>query len=140
MILQFNFEQLVMKTRINIIILVLFSTIGTTFAQIEGSWKGQLDLGAQKLETAFNIEATENGYSATFDVPAQGAFDVPVDETVFQDNQLLITMSALGASYSGTLKNDIIEGTFKCFGRTMKQAVAIDENFRDEIPSTKGVL
>ena len=40
----------------------------------------------------------------------------------------------------GTNSHHIIEGAFKAFGRTMKAAVAVEERFKDEIPSTKGVL
>ena len=68
------------------------------------------------MEMAFNIKAAENGYSATLDVPAQGAYDVPVDKTVFQDNHLQMTLSAMGASYSGTLKGEAIEGEFTQHG------------------------
>lgn len=68
------------------------------------------------MEMAFNIKAAENGYSATLDVPAQGAFDVPVDKTVFQDNHLQMTLSAMGASFSGTLKGEAIEGEFTQHG------------------------
>ena len=68
------------------------------------------------MEMAFNIKAAENGFSATLDVPAQGAFDVPVDKTVFQDNHLQLTLSAMGASYSGTLKGEAIEGEFTQHG------------------------
>ena len=42
--------------------------------------------------------------------------------------------------FAGTNSHHIIEGTFKSFGRALKQAVAIDPEFKDEIPSTKGVL
>ena len=87
-------------------------------AQIEGYWKGEMNVGVQKLETAFDIKAVENGYAATFDVPAQGAYDIPVDETTFQDGHLQLTMSALGARYSGTLKDDVIEGEFTQNGMT----------------------
>lgn len=40
----------------------------------------------------------------------------------------------------GENSHHIAEAMFKAFGRAMKQAVAIDEAFKDEIPSTKGVL
>ena len=40
----------------------------------------------------------------------------------------------------GTNSHHIIEGTFKALARALKTAVAIDEKFKDEIPSTKGVL
>lgn len=41
---------------------------------------------------------------------------------------------------AGTNSHHIIEGTFKSVARAFKQAVAIDADFADEIPSTKGVL
>ena len=87
-------------------------------AQIEGYWKGEIDLGTLKLEMSFDIKAIENGYSATFDVPAQGAFDVPVDETTFQEGQLQLTMMAMDANYSGTQKEGVIEGEFTQRGMT----------------------
>ena len=104
-----------MKTKI--LIPLLFVALQAQ-AQIEGYWKGEIDLGVQKLETAFDIKAVENGYAATFDVPAQGAYDIPIDETTFQDGHLQLTMSAMGASYSGTLKDDVIEGEFTQNGMT----------------------
>ena len=106
-----------MKTKLKIAILLLLFAV-PSFAQIEGYWKGEIDLGVQKLETAFDIKAAENGYSATFDVPAQGAFDIPVDEVSFQDSQLQLKMNAMDASYSGTLKDSVIEGTFTQRGMT----------------------
>ena len=41
---------------------------------------------------------------------------------------------------AGTNSHHIIEGMFKSVARSMRQAVAIDPDFADEIPSTKGVL
>ena len=111
-----------MKKHIIFIFLVL-ATLQST-AQIEGYWKGQIKLGAQELEMAFDIKAIDNGYAATFDVPAQGAFDIPVDETTFQDGILQLTMSAMGASYSGTLKGDVIEGEFTQHGMTFQLNLA----------------
>ena len=106
-----------MKTKLNIVTLLLLFAV-PSFAQIEGYWKGKIDLGMQKLEMAFDISSTENGYSATLDVPAQGAHNIPVDETVFRDNRLQLTMTAMGASYSGELKDNLIEGEFSQRGMT----------------------
>ncbi|MDO5314544.1 MAG: alpha/beta fold hydrolase [bacterium] len=102
----------------NIILFLLLFAALQSQAQIEGYWKGEMNIGVQKLETAFDIKADGNGYSATFDVPAQGAYDIPVDETNFQDGHLQLTMSAMGANYSGTLKGDVIEGEFTQHGMT----------------------
>ena len=41
---------------------------------------------------------------------------------------------------AGTNSHHIIEGVFKSLARTLREAVSIDPDFADEIPSTKGVL
>ena len=41
---------------------------------------------------------------------------------------------------SGKNSHHIIEGAFKSAARSLKTAVAIDEKYKNEIPSTKGVL
>ena len=41
---------------------------------------------------------------------------------------------------SGTNSHHIIEAIFKSTARAIKQAVKIDNDFKDEIPSTKGVI
>ena len=102
-----------MKSKI--LVLLLFAAV-QVHAQIDGYWKGQIDLGGQKLEMAFDIKAIEEGYSATLDVPAQGAFDVPIDKTTFQDGRLELKMNALNATYSGVLKELTIEGEFTQHG------------------------
>ena len=42
--------------------------------------------------------------------------------------------------FSGENSHHIIEACFKAFGRVMNEATSIDEEYQDEIPSTKGVL
>lgn len=41
---------------------------------------------------------------------------------------------------AGKNTHHIIEGTFKAIGRTLSKAVKINEEYKNEIPSTKGVL
>lgn len=41
---------------------------------------------------------------------------------------------------AGTNSHHIIEGAYKSIARSLRQAVAIDAEFANEIPSTKGVL
>ncbi len=41
---------------------------------------------------------------------------------------------------SGTNSHHIIEGAFKSAARSLKQAICVDKDFAEEIPSTKGVL
>lgn len=41
---------------------------------------------------------------------------------------------------AGTNSHHVIEGAFKSLARSLKDAVKIEEKYKDEIPSTKGVL
>ena len=41
---------------------------------------------------------------------------------------------------SGKNSHHIIEGLYKSIGRSLREAVSIDKDFANEIPSTKGVL
>ena len=75
-------------------------------------------------------------------IPTQkvGTFDTELTEEFFLGFVRNANLTLHIKQLEGKNSHHIIEGAFKCFGRTMKQAVAIDENFKDEIPSTKGVL
>ncbi len=42
--------------------------------------------------------------------------------------------------FAGTNSHHIIEAAFKALARSLRKAVSIDEEFKDEIPSTKGIL
>ncbi len=101
--------------KIKILIPLLFVVLQSQ-AQVEGYWKGQIDLGAQKIEMGFDIKVTEKGFATTLDVPTQGAFDVPVDKTEFHQGKLDLRMDAMNATYSGELKGLAIEGSFTQHG------------------------
>lgn len=94
--------------------MALFAT--TAKAQIEGYWKGELNLGAQQLGVCFNIQSDGGKFVSTMDVPAQGAFDVSVDETIYANDTLKIEIAAINASYCGVYASDTINGTFTQMG------------------------
>ena len=69
-----------------------------------------------------------------------GTFDTELTEEFFLGFTRNANLTLHLKQLEGKNSHHIIEGTFKCVARAMKQAVAIDEAFKDEIPSTKGVL
>lgn len=75
-------------------------------------------------------------------IPAQkvGDFDTELVEEFFLGfcRQAGVTLHI--KQMAGRNSHHIIEAAFKAFGRALKDAVAIDAAFGDEIPSTKGVL
>lgn len=69
-----------------------------------------------------------------------GNFDTELVEEFFRAFTQNAKLNLHLKQFSGTNSHHIIEGAFKAAGRTLRQAVAIDEYFANEIPSTKGVL
>ena len=69
-----------------------------------------------------------------------GTFDTELVEEFFEAFVRSSGITLHIKKLNGKNSHHIAEGIFKAFARTMKAAVAIDSEFEDEIPSTKGVL
>lgn len=80
----------------------------------------------------------------SFDMPLSssrvGNFDTELVSEFFEAFVRNAEITLHVKELAGANTHHIIEGSFKAFGRTMRQAVAVDAAFSDEIPSTKGVL
>ena len=82
------------------------------------------------------------GLYYTLNIPSYrvGDFDTELCEEFYmalaRESGITIHLKSL----AGTNSHHIIEGAFKAFARALKTAVAFDEKFKDEIPSTKGVI
>ena len=76
------------------------------------------------------------------DIPTQrvGDFDTELVREFFEafvrNSNITLHINQL----EGYNSHHIIEGAFKSVARSLKEAVSIDERFKNEIPSTKGVL
>ena len=85
----------------------------STFAQdISGSWKGVLNVQGQEIPLLFNVKNDNGVLSSTMDSPSQGATDIPMDKTIFEDNELTIAFTQGGIKFIGLLENEAINGTF----------------------------
>jgi imidazoleglycerol-phosphate dehydratase len=69
-----------------------------------------------------------------------GDFDTELVEEFFYAFVRHANLTLHIRKMDGTNTHHIIEGIFKSFARTMAQAVKINSDCKDEIPSTKGVL
>ena len=80
------------------------------------------------------------GYA--LDIPTQkvGDFDTELVEEFFIAFCHNAALNLHIRQLAGSNSHHIIEGAFKSVARSLKAACAIDEAFKDEIPSTKGVL
>jgi imidazoleglycerol-phosphate dehydratase len=122
--------------------------LGKAFAQALGEKRGIVRYGSMALpmdETLVIAAVDLSGRSYlgyALDIPSErvGDFDTELVKEFFLAFVRAAECTLHVRQLSGENSHHIIEGTFKAFGRAMKQAVAIDEEFADEIPSTKGAL
>lgn len=103
-----------------LILVSILTTMTQMIAQIAGSWKGELDVMGQKLAMTFNIEKNkDNTYSATLDIPDQGAMGIPLDKVEYLHPQVTLGFSQAAMTYKGELKGETIEGNLSQSGMEM---------------------
>ncbi len=122
--------------------------LGKAFAEALGDMRGivrygdiMLPMDEALIACAVDISGRDYlGYDV--DIPAQkvGDFDTELVSEFMFGFVRNANVNLHFKQMAGKNSHHIIEGMFKAFGRTMSKAVRIDDEFKDEIPSTKGVL
>lgn len=122
--------------------------LGDAFSKAIGNMAGvtryadtALPMDESLILTAVDISG--RGY-LNFDlsIPTEkiGDFDSELVEEFFMAFVRRANVTLHIKQLCGRNAHHIVEGTFKSFARTLRKAVKIDEDFKNEIPSTKGVL
>lgn len=90
---------------------------------------------------ALDISGRGGSYFA-LDIPAArvGDFDTELCEEFFSAIARESGITIHLRSITGTNSHHIIEGAFKAFARALKGAIMVEEKYKDEVPSTKGVI
>ena len=85
-------------------------------SDIDGTWEGKVDIGAQTLRVVFHIKTDEDGnLTATMDSPDQNASDIPVTTVKRDGKNLKMEIRGIGAEYEGTINDakNKIDGTLR---------------------------
>ena len=98
------------------LILMLTIPVQVGAQSLDGTWKGVLTVGPQKLTLILHVSETER--SAKLDVMEQGAKGLPLAVNVMKNDSLNVAMTQIGLHYAGRLRNGVIEGTFSQNGFT----------------------
>ncbi len=80
------------------------------------------------------------GFDVVFPTQKIGDFDTELVEEFFMALTRCAEITLHIKKMAGENSHHIAEGIFKSFARSLRTAVALDENFKDQLPSTKGVL
>ncbi len=98
------------------LILMLTISVQVGAQSLDGTWKGVLTVGPQKLTLILHVSEAER--SAKLDVMEQGAKGLPLTVNVMENDSLNVAMTQIGLHYAGRLRNGVIEGTFSQNGFT----------------------
>ena len=122
--------------------------LGTAFTACLGDKRGIRRYGSMLLpmdETLIACAVDLSGraylgYALTIPTEKVGTFDCQLVEEFFAAFVRTCPCAFHLRQLAGSNSHHIIEGAFKAAGRVLKEAAAIEEAYRDEVPSTKGVL
>jgi len=122
--------------------------LGQAFRQALGNKRGICRYGdiTLPMDEALILAAVDFsgrgylGYGLQIPTQKVGTFDTELVEEFWLGFTRNAECTLHIRQLAGTNSHHIIEGTFKAVGRVLKEAVAIDPAFANEVPSTKGVL
>ena len=122
--------------------------LGEAFAQALGDKKGIVRYGHMILPMDEALILTAVDFSGRdclvydLQIPTEkvGSFDTELVEEFWLGFVRNARCNLHVRQLAGTNSHHIIEGAFKSAARSMRTAVSIDPAFKEEIPSTKGVL
>ena len=122
--------------------------LGQAFAQALGDKRGIARYGSciLPMDEALILTAVDLsgraylGYDLRIPTPYVGTFDTELIEEFFFAFVRNAACSLHLRKLAGKNSHHIIEGAFKSAARSLRAAVRIEEAYKDEIPSTKGVL
>ncbi len=122
--------------------------LGQAFAEALGDKRGIRRYGSMLLpmDEALILCAVDLsgraylGYELNVPTQKVGDFDTELAKEFFWGFARSAACTLHLRKFAGENSHHILEGAFKAFGRAMREAVAIDDACRDEIPSTKGML
>lgn len=109
--------------------LALFSQ-ELTVENLPGNWSGEMEVSGSKLELIFKVQKSENNkLSASLDVPAQGAYNLPVKNVEMMNDSVFFHVEMIMGRYSGKMANDTtISGTWKQGGVDFQLTLTKTEN------------
>jgi len=122
--------------------------LGMAFAEALGDSKGITRYGdiTLPMDEALILAAVDLGgrshleYALEIPTEKVGTFDTELVEEFFTAFVRNAKMNLHILQFRGRNSHHIIEGTFKAVARALAKAIAVQEAYKDEIPSTKGVL
>ena len=104
---------------------------------LDGAWRGDLSVNSAKLPLVFHFTTDDNGsVRCTLDSPMQGVKGLATEVTYCSGDSLALTISKIGASYSGIIGDNEISGSFAQSGFRFPLVLSPEQSIYDRRPQT----
>jgi hypothetical protein len=118
-----------------VLLIFITSSVWGNTQDILGSWMGTLSFGDVELRIAYTIQMDQDGsLSATLHSLDEVVYDIPVNEILYEDNQLTLISEFAQSTYEGQLVKG--RSSIHFDGQWKQAGLAIDLDLRpvEEIP------
>lgn len=127
-----------MTSKLISVIVLLSLTFGVADClALTGKWRGDISIGQTKLPLVFNFEESDSGKTvATMDSPQQHATGIPLDVKYCSTDSISLECKTIGASYTGKITDDKIEGFFVQMGYKFPLLLSPELDIAERRPQT----
>jgi hypothetical protein len=89
-------------------------------SDVDGAWQGNLDMGALKVRAIVHFVNTEDGLTATLDLPDQNTVGLPAASVVREGSSIKVEVKGIGGHFDGKFSSDLktLDGTWSQGGET----------------------
>ncbi len=103
--------------KIGLLATIIIMAITVSAQSLVGDWKGTLTVQGVELELVFHVEKADDAYTATMDVPLQGAVGIPVEKAVLEGENVTFSIPAAQITVKGTIEGDTITAEYDQMGQ-----------------------
>ena len=103
--------------KIGLLATIIIMAITVSAQSLVGDWKGTLTVQGVELELVFHVEKADDAYTATMDVPLQGAVGIPVEKAVLEGENVTFSIPAAQITVKGTIDGNTITAEYDQMGQ-----------------------
>ena len=118
-------------------LLLLSPTICANAQSILGTWNGKITFGPQSLPLVLHLSQENGHHKCLLDSPDQGAKGIPATIDFLSTDSLAIRVPAIGASFTGKMKEGLLKGSFCQSGLRIDLQLKPGDFFRERKQTPK---
>lgn len=120
-----------------IVTVVMGALCGVGACALDGSWRGNLELGQMKMPIVFNFSQSEDGaVTMSIDSPNQGVKGIPAEVLYCSVDSISVQCASIGGAFTGKISDNRIDGVFSQRGYNIPLKLTPELSVEERRPQT----